>query len=302
MSKRIYNERNTSLSETPHNLKRRQLRATRKEAAKAEKLAAAQVNMNQSESVERTSDIDMDGGDEDVIDDGDDDQSPMDSGGDEMADTNSTIGANNTGGEQGGEGYRVAMGGGAAGEQVQIPDQSGNCTGVRNRNSMCDFSPKTKNAYLLADWQANKGKVSDKAMQDLLDVIPDLDTSNLPTWRQVPGLIFAADGYRPPQWREFIVCKSCGVTKDDTLEYSHCPLCTTRDTIADEWVSQGCTIMHLADIVASWFRNPKDAAALLAYLKDPEVQSSMAHSPRATEYFDLLKAQEGIHRKHIYLL
>jgi hypothetical protein len=163
-----------------------------------------------------------------------------------------------------------------------VPDQSEN-------DNWSSLSPKTKNACLLANWQATRGKASDNAMADLLEnVIPQLDTSRLPTWRQVPGLIFAADGYRKPEWREFVVCKTCGVTKDDTLQPSHCPWCTTRVTTADEWVSQGCTIMHLADIVASWFRNPDDVAALLSYLREPEVKSSMAHSPRARHYYDLL--------------
>lgn len=168
---------------------------------------------------------------------------------------------------------------------AHVPDRSG----IQD-DSWSALSPKTKNACVLANWQATRGHSSDNAMADLLEnVIPQLDTTQLPTWRQVPGLVFAADGYRQPVWHEFIVCKTCGVTKDETLQPSHCPWCTTRATIADSWVSQGCTIMHLADIVASWFRNPADADALLAYLDEPEVMSTMTHSPRARRYYELLR-------------
>jgi hypothetical protein len=189
---------------------------------------------------------------------------------------------------------------GADGEGASDPDRSGSLTSAPiEANGWSTLSPQTKNACLLANWQANRGKASDAAMQDLLDnVIPQLDPSALPTWRQVPGLIFAADGYRTPEWREFIVCKSCGVTKDGTLAFSHCAWCTTQQTTADEWVSQGCTITHLGDIVASWFRNPEDAGALLAYLKQPEVESSMAHSPRAKSFYTMMQREEAIHREH----
>jgi hypothetical protein len=187
--------------------------------------------------------------------------------------------------------------GGAAGEAQYLVDRSGNVnimeppihTDQSTNNKWAALSPKTKNACILADWQANKGKTSDNAMEDLVEnVIPQLDPDELPKWRQVPGLIFGADGYRPPIWHEFIVCKTCGVTKDVNLDVSHCPWCTTRDTTADSWVSQGCSIMELSDIVASWFRDSADAAALLAHLLEPEVESSMSHSTRARTYYDLM--------------
>ena len=160
------------------------------------------------------------------------------------------------------------------------PDQSANA----------NISPRTKNACLLASWQANRGKACDAAMQDLVDnVIPHLDTSELPRWRQVPRLIFAADGHKEPQAHEFLVCKACGVTK----RWDRCPWCTTRVTDANTWVTQGCAIMDIADIVRSWFRSPEDAAALLAYLRPPSVDSSMPHSIRAAFYYDLLKAMSA---------
>jgi hypothetical protein len=159
-----------------------------------------------------------------------------------------------------------------------------------DQSACANISPRTKNACLLASWQANRGKTGDAAMQDLLDnVIPQLDTSKLPRWRQVPGLIFAADGHKQPQSHEFFVCKACGVTKRG----DRCPWCTTRATDANTWVTQGCAIMDIADIVRSWFRSPEDAAALLAYLRPPGVDCSMPHSIRAAFYYDLLKSMSA---------
>ena len=51
--------------------------------------------------------------------------------------------------------------------------------------------------------------------------------------------------------------------------------------------------MDIADIVRSWFRSPGDAAALLAYLRPPGVDSSMPHSIRAAFYYDVLKAMSA---------
>jgi hypothetical protein len=179
---------------------------------------------------------------------------------------------------------------GAAGEDGLLLNVSDRSTGLMAANDTWSaLSPKTKNACILAHWQATRGKCSDSAMADLVEnVIPQLDPEHLPTWRQVPGLVFAADGYNKPVSYEFIVCKTCGVTKDESLEPSHCPWCTTRATVADSWVTQGCTVMHLRDIVRSWFRNPADASALLAYLRKPEVKSSMPHSSRARTCYELL--------------
>ena len=161
-----------------------------------------------------------------------------------------------------------------------------------DRSVGASLSPRTKNACLLASWQANRGKASDAAMQELLeDVIPQLNPSDLPKWRQVPGLIFAAEGRKEPQLHEFVVCKQCGVTKGG----DHCPWCTTRATIANTWETQGCAIMDIADIVRSWFRSPEDASAMLAYLRPPGLDSSMPHSIRATFYYDLLKALSEDH-------
>ena len=107
----------------------------------------------------------------------------------------------------------------------------------------------------------------------------------------MPSLVFAADGYERPTWHEFIVCATCGTTKVDGV--LGCPWCSTRATVADNWVSQGAIIMNIDDVVKSWFRTAEDAEALLAVHRPEQVHGSMAHSMRAGFYMDLLKALAG---------
>ena len=67
----------------------------------------------------------------------------------------------------------------------------------------------------------------------------------------MPDIIFGIDGIncKAPVMHEFCVCKQCGVSRDDSMDEPHCLHCTTRDTIANEFVDQKCSIQDLADIV-----------------------------------------------------